>query len=158
MEGDNSLNLCVSRASAEDIPDIAEGELVAFMPNIGYTAVLRPNLASLQKSGIPIRQWPDYYEKLERFQRDFVSHNLQFKVTREEDGKFLGFASMSIPGKREDRTWIDWIWGDCIYPSMRWLGLAETYSSLNKKFLRAIISESMPNRRRLMNGREYAFM
>lgn len=148
--------LAISRVTIEDLPALAEADILAYLGNKIISTVIAPNRWALRDSGAPVKTWVDYEETIERRKRDLVSNETLYKVSRSDDQIPLGMVSISFPGTREDRTWSDWIWGDYLYPLLKYVGISEKGRSVDKEALGLFFATIFSQRDISLRGKVYA--
>ena len=170
----NNIHVHVSPTKYEDLPDLAEGELLAFSNNV-MSSVIAPHRAHLRAEGVSPRTWPDFHATIQRRARAVASHGPVFtaRVRLMENNPSLNEdmpsenlskpismmkVSFSPIRKRPSRTWTDFLWGDVLYPIMDMFGIGGTLTGMNKEVFSMIHAHIKDTRDEFMKDRPYASM
>ena len=169
---DAQLQVHISPTKYEDLPDLAEGELLAFS-NTVMSSVVAPHRAKSRADGISPRTWPDFHATMRRRARAVASHGPVFTarvvIESSEDNSQPASDRLSKPismmkvsfspvRNRPSRTWVDFAWGDIVYPVMDWFGIGGTLTGMNPEVFGIIFAQMKGARDEIMADRPYAAM
>ena len=120
------LRMRIAPMQSSDVPTLAELHITCHLPDKAVSAYLFPSRWALRDSASTVRKTLDYREMLEYLETKRVGHSHLLVCHAEVDGaeKPIGVVQLTFPGKRQDRSFMDWILGDYVYPIMAALGIS----------------------------------